>query len=461
VSHGRHAGAALNPVEVGRQVLALGRGVGLGLEAYVESGRTVTVKVFGRAVESVTVAEPQGLGIRAVRDGKTGYAFTSDLSRTGLERALSRAKDGVGASDADPYADIASKPRLPYPELLGLWEPGARALPLEAKTALALRAEAAALALPGVEAVEESVYSDEETKVAVVSSCGIEIETERSYSVLYVVAHAGMGADRQTGLGFSAHRDPRELEAESAGREAARKALALVGAKPCPTGVYTVVLDREVAAALLSIIAGALSAEAVQMGRSVFAGKLGEKVGSVALTVLDDGLHPDGMATSPFDGEGVPQQTTPLVDKGVLTSYLFDSRSARREGGVARSTGNARRSSYRVLPRVGPSNLVVVPGSGTLEGLAERVRDGLYVESVAGIHSGVNPMSGEISLGFTGRMIEGGSLGRPVREVTMATDFAALLGGIYEVSGDVRWIPLRGSVSTPSVAVRQVTVSGT
>lgn len=105
--------------------------------------------------------------------------------------------------------------------------------------------------------------------------------------------------------------------------------------------------------------------------------------------------------------------------------------------------------------------MVVVPGSGTLEGLAERVRDGLYVESVAGIHSGVNPMSGEISLGFTGRMIEGGSLGRPVREVTMATDFAALLGGIYEVSGDVRWIPLRGSVSTPSVAVRQVTVSGT
>jgi PmbA protein len=452
--------ATLAPVEVGRQVIALGRGLKAELEAYVQSGRTVTVKVYGREVESVSVAEPRGLGVRAVRGGRTGYAFTTDITRQGLQRVLAEAESDLEASDDDPFAGLPPKPSEAYTDLPGLWRAGVGLMPLEHKIALALEAEAAALGLAGVETVEESVYSDEETRVAVVSSCGIEVETEQSYCYVYVAAHAGAGTDRQSGLGFSAHRDPRELDPEAAGREAAGKALALMGARPCPTGAYTVVLDREVAAALLSTLAGALSAEAVQKGRSVFAGKLGERIGSAGVTVLDDGLDLGGIATSPFDGEGLPQQTTTLVEKGLLNSYLFDSRSARREGGAACSTGNARRSSYRTLPRVGPSNLVVVPGPGTLEELLQRVDDGLYVEGVAGLHSGVNPVSGEISLGVTGRLIKGGSADAPVREVTMATDFAHLLDAICDLGGDARQIPLHGSVCTPSIAVRGVTVSG-
>jgi len=462
VSHGTESRvrATQAPVEIGRQVIALGRGLEADLEAYVQSGRTVTVKVYGRQVESVSVAEPRGLGLRAVRGGMTGYAFTTDVSREGLDRVLAEAESDLEASDSDPFAGLPSKPAEPYPDLPGLWRPGTSLLLLEQKIALALEAEAAALEPAGVETVEESVYSDEEARVAVVSSCGIEVETEQSYSFVYVVAHAGVGADRQSGLGFSAHRDPRELDPEAAGREAAGKALALVGARPCPTGAYTVVLDREVAAALLSTLAGALSAEAVQKGRSVFAGKLGEMIGSAGVTLVDDGLDLDGVATSPFDAEGVPQQITALVEKGRLKSYLFDSQSARREGGTAHSTGSARRASYRALPRVGPSNLVVASGSGTLEELLQRVGDGLYVEGVAGLHSGVNPMSGEISLGVTGRLIKGGSVAAAVREVTMATDFAGLLDGICDVGGDARQIPLHGSVCSPSIAVRGVTVSG-
>ena len=127
----------------------------------------------------------------------------------------------------------------------------------------------------------------------------------------------------------------------------------LVGARPCKTGRYTLVLDREVVSALLSTVAQALSADAVLKGRSVFSGRIGQSVASESLTLLDDGLDPEGMATCPFDGEGVAQQRTLLMDGGVLRSYMYDSRTARREGGEARSTGNARRASYRLLPRVG------------------------------------------------------------------------------------------------------------
>jgi PmbA protein len=462
VRSGTQSGSASTPapVEVGRQVIALGRGLGADLEAYVQSGRTVTIKVYGREVESVSVAEPRGVGLRAVRDGRTGYAFSTDVTQDGLRRVVAEAESDMSAADSDPFAGLPAGATEPYADLPGLWRAGASLLPLEEKIAMALEAEAAALAATGVDTVEESVYSDEEARVAVVSSCGVEAEAEQSYSFVYVVAHAGAGTERQSGLGFSSHRDPRDLEPESAGREAAEKALALVGARPCPTGAYTVVLDREVAAALLSTLVGALGAEAVQKGRSVFAGRLGEMVGSDVITLVDDGLDLDGMATSPFDGEGVPQQVTTLVERGMLRSFLFDSRSARREGRATGSTGNARRASYRSLPRVGPSNLAVTPGSGTLEELLQRVGDGLYVESIAGLHSGVNPMSGEISLGVSGRLIKAGSSAAPVREVTMATDFAGLLGGISDLGGDARWIPLHGSVRTPSMAVLEVTVSG-
>jgi PmbA protein len=331
---------------------------------------------------------------------------------------------------------------------------------LEQKVGLALEAEAAALDSAGVEAVEEGVYQDEEAHVAVASSLGVEAEARQSYSFVYVVAHAGQADDRQSGLGFDAGRDPGSLDPLKAGQEAAQKALALVGARPCKTGSYTLALDREVASALLSTVAQALSADAVQKGRSVFAGKLGTTIGSPLLTLVDDGLHPEGMATCPFDGEGVPQRTTALLTQGVLESFLHDTRTARRQGGSTRSTGSARRSSYRALPRVGPSNLVLAPGDGTMEEMLERIGEGLYVESIAGLHSGVNAVSGEISLGVSGRLIEGGSAATPVREVTIATDFGALMWGVCDVAGDAKWKHLYGSIRSPSLAVRGVAVSG-
>jgi PmbA protein len=459
-ARGKTRASLLSPLDVAREVLARGRRVEADLEAYVQFGRTVEIKVYAREVESVTVAEPRGLGIRALREGRTGYVYTTDLSAAGLDRALAEVKDNLQAADGDPFACLPTVSPRCYADLPGLWHPGVATMPLDQKTGLALEAEASALELAGVEAVEEGVYSDEEARVAIASTRGVEAEAEQSYCFVHVVAHAGRNGDRQSGLGFSAGRAPVELDPELAGREAAEKALALVGARPCRTGSYSVVLDREVTAALVSSLAEALSADAVQKGRSVFAGRLGTAVASPALSVLDDGLDVEGMATSPFDGEGVPHQTTTLLDGGILRSYLYDSRCARREGAGASSTGNAVRHSYRSLPRAGASNLVVVPGRGTLDDLLSRVGDGLYVESVAGLNSGVNPVSGEISVGVTGRLIEGGRAGAPVREVTMATDFISLLGSVSDIGGDARWIPLYGSVCTPCIAVKEVAVSG-
>ncbi|MCX8033508.1 MAG: TldD/PmbA family protein [Thermoleophilia bacterium] len=429
-------------------------------EAYVTLARTVEIKAYGGRVESLLVAEPRGVGVRAMRDGRTGYAYTTDLSDAGLHRVAAAAAAAMAAGDRDPIAGLPPASEAGYPEIPGLWSPSVSATSLEAKCALVLEAEAAAASYPFIHTVEQSVYVDEEEEVAVASTAGVEVSSRRSFCFLYVWAHAGQGDDRQSGIGFTCGRGVENLEARAAGEEAARKAAALLGGKSCPTGAYTVVFAPEVTAALVVSIARALTADAVQKGRSVFVGKRGEMLGSSCLSLTDDGLAPEGMATNPFDAEGTPAQSTWLIRDGKLVSYLYDWRTAWREGEGAKSTGNAVRHSYRTLPVVQPTNIVVEPGVGDLSDLLVRVGEGLYIESVVGLNSGVNTVTGEISVGAAGRKILGGELVEPVREITVATDFATLLRSVVDLGGDARWIPLYGSVKACSMAVSDVVVSG-
>jgi PmbA protein len=455
-----NARSGIDPLHTARRALDRGRRLGADLEIYVQEGSTASIKVFGGEVESISVARPRGLGVRAVKAGRVGYAFTADLSDPGLDAVLAGALANVEATDPDPFAGLPARAAVPYPAIPGLWRPGVGRTGLNDKVELALELERRALACPLVDTVEESVYSDEESRMAICSTTGVEAEADHSFCFVYAQAHAGREGDRQSGLGFSVARDPGLLEVEAAGTEAGEKATALLGARPCQTGSYTVVFAREVAAPLIAYVAQGLSAEAIQKGRSPFIGRLGETVGSALASLVDDGLDPGGMATSPFDGEGVPRQRTVLLQAGLVQAYLHSSYTARKAGGTAVSTGNAERGSYRSSPKVAASNLVLAPGSGTFDDLLGRVGNGLYVENAAGLHSGVNVITGEVSVGVTGRLIENGRLGRPVREVTVATDFLSLLGSISDVAGDARWIPFSGSVSTPSVAVEGLTVSG-
>lgn len=219
------------------------------------------------------------------------------------------------------------------------------------------------------------------------------------------------------------------------------------------------VLDRQIVAALLGILAAAFQADAVQKGRSLFAGREGQAVASALLELRDDGLHPEGLATFPFDDEGVARgEPTPLVRGGLLEGFLHDTRSAVKAGRA--STGNSSRDSYRAVPSVGASNLMLAGGTGTLEDLLRRVGEGLYVTEVSGLHSGINPMSGEVSVGIKGQLISGGVPSQPVREATLATDLFSLLQGVTNVAGDAQWDYLHGSVFAPSLALAEIAVSG-
>jgi PmbA protein len=426
-------------------------------EAYVsrESGRQV--RVHGGEVESLTAAVQAGVGVRAWIGRRVGYAYGTDLSAAGVAEIAARAAEAAGVADEDEFA--APPQPAAFEALPGLSDPSIAEWEASRVADLALAVERTALESdPRLVGVEQAVYADAAEQVAIASSTGVagEYETSSCYAYLQALAE-GEGA-RETGLGFGLARGPRGLDPEAIGTEGAQRALEMIGAGKPESRSCPVVLDPTVAASFVGLIGGGLGAKAVQRGRSPLAGRLEEEVASEAFALHDDGREPEGPASAPFDGEGVPRRRTALIEGGRLRSYLYDTYTANREG--VEGTGSASRQSYRSLPTVSTSNLVVAPGSHSLEQLLAMAGEGVFVNDVAGLHSGVNPVTGVFSVGASGRVIRDGRLAEPVREFTIAGELVAMLGAVSAAGAESRWVPFGGSVSTPPLLIAEMAISG-
>jgi PmbA protein len=425
-------------------------------EAWAEHAVEREIRVYEGNVESLTDAAGNGIGIRSFDGGRWGYAYGTDLSDAGLESLAQAAAGAASVADPDEHAGL--------PDEFGAADVGSLASPALAewdtarKVELALAVERAARAREGVSQVEEALYADGAQQVAIANSRGFSASYESTIAYAWASAFAGEGSDLMTGLGVGMARDPGGLDPEAIGAEAADRAIELVGARQPAGRRCPVVLDQFVAASFAGFIGGMLSADAVQRGRSLFADREGEEVAGTGFVLVDDGVHPEGPSTAPFDGEGSPRRRTPLIEDGRLLTFLFDARTARKGG--RKTTGNAGRGSYRVPPSVSTTNLVLEAGEESIDELVARAGDGLYVSSVAGLHSGVNPVSGTFSVGATGRLIENGELGRPVREITIASDLVSMLKAVQAVGGPGRWVPFGGSVRSAPVLIAEMQVSG-
>jgi PmbA protein len=445
--------AASRAVEV-----ALGAGASAA-EAYASRDTGREVRVHGGEVESLTAATQTGIGIRAWDGHRVGYAYGTDLSEAGVAALAARAAEMAAAADEDEFAappapaEIEALPGLDSPSV-GEWSAGQVA-------ELALTVERTALAAdPRVAGVETAVYADSTEQVAIASSTGIAASYEAANCFAYLAALAeGDEGSRETGLGFGLARGPEDLDPEAIGTEGAERAVSMIGAGKPASRSCPVVLDPTVAASFAGLIGGALGARAVQRGRSPFAGRLGDEVASTSFALHDDGRDPAGAASAPFDGEGLPRRRTALIEGGALRSYLYDTYTANREG--TSSTGSAARAGYRSLPSVSASNLIVAAGDLSTDALLAQAGDGVFVTDVAGLHSGVNPVTGVFSVGASGRIIRDGVLAEPVREFTIAGELVAMLRAVVAAGSEARWVPFGGSVSTPPLLVSELSISGT
>ncbi|MGZ8599755.1 MAG: TldD/PmbA family protein, partial [Actinomycetota bacterium] len=293
-------------------------------------------------------------------------------------------------------------------------------------------------------------------RVWIASTSGLAAGFERTGCWCVAVTLAEQDGDTQTGFSFQVAHRVADLDPDGVACEAAERAARMLGATKPSTAKQPVLLDPFAASSLLGVLAGALSAEAVQKSRSLFADLVGQQVGADAFTLVDDGRLLQGPSASPFDDEGVPTGRTEMITGGVLRGFLHNTYTARR-GGTS-STGNAQRAGYRSTPGVGTTNFYVEPGPRSQEDLLREAEGGILIQEVSGVHSGANPISGEFSVGATGLRISGGEIAEPVREMTIGSTVPDMLRAIAAVGSDLRFF---SSVGTPSILIGEMTIAGT
>jgi PmbA protein len=422
-------------------------------EVYLNEASELTIEVRNDKIETMKLARDKGLGLRVFTAGRTGFAFCTELTPEVMRDLTREAVANASQTSADPN-NILPRKELVYPSL-DLYDPEIRKAPVEEKVELARRTEKIARAYDArIKIIESSAYQDEESETLIVNSSGVAAAYQSASCGLFLAVVAQDAEDSQTGFALDYSLRYKDLNTQKVGEEASQRALRLLGAKPISTRKVAVVLEPYVTIGFLGLLGASLSAEAVQKKRSLFTAKINQRVAAQEITIIDDGTLPDGLASCPFDGEGVPSQRTILIQDGVLQGFLHNTYTAAKAG-VA-STGNGMRPTFKSTPEVGTTNFFMQSGQLSPDELVKNISGGLLVTEVIGMHT-ANPISGDFSVGAAGLLIEHGRLTQPVRGITIAGNILEFFNKIDGIGNDLTFLGSRGA---PTIRVREMVVSG-
>ena len=430
------------------------------MEVFVSRGTETEVRAYQGGVENLSSSTSAEIGIRILVDGpqgaRVGSAYAGALDEDSIAEAIENARDNARFATEDEFVAFA-RPDGVAPAPLSLYDETVVTTSMDEKVTLAIDLEKMVRSGDArIRQVDAANYSDYVAQSAIVTTTGISAEFSRSGAYVSVEAIASDGGGDQTGWGLSAGRAPGDLCLESAAADAIRRATRMLGAVKVPSRKGVAVFDPRSAATLWSIMGSALSGDAVVRGRSFFAGRLGEVVASTLVTLIDDPTDARHYSASPYDSEGLASRRNELITGGRLERFVYDTVSARRAGMT--STGSAVRGGVSGSPSAGCRALQLFPGDCDQEEIFRRVGEGIFVESLTGVHSGVNPISGDFSVGITGLMIRDGVLAEPIREVTIASTLQRMLLDVIYVGSDMQWLP--GTTAGSTVAIDAIALSG-
>lgn len=439
---------------IGDRLVAMAK-PGEQLEAVVVHENETEVRVYEGEIESFTASESSGIGVRVVADGRQGMAYAGTLDDDVLAETLAEARDNATFGSPDEHYGLA-EPDGVEPVDLDLYDPAIETFPTARKIEMAIELERLVRAGdPRIAGVESVDYVDATAAGGVVTNTGIRQGGRDSGCYVAAYSLATEGDDTQTGFGYSVSRNPNDIDIARAAAEAVERATRLLGATQPDSGRVTVVLDPYVTAQFLGIIGGTLSGERLLKGRSLFADREGELVAAPILTLVDDPTDPEAFTASDTDGEGLATRRNVLIDAGRLDHFLHNTYTGRALD--KRSTGSAVRG-FSSSPGVGTQALALVPGLRSQAEIIADITEGVLIQGVAGLHSGVNSVSGDFSTGAEGLRIRNGELAEPIREVTIASTLQRMLTDVAEVGGDLERLPM--GASGVSLVVHDIAMSG-
>lgn len=424
-------------------------------EAFLQVGRSADVRVRDGEIEDLTQATSKGVGVRVFVKNRLGFVWTSDFDPSSLDTIIDRAIALAEMSAPNPLNGLPDRDTLgKFPDVGTLFDEEVASLPPDWKINASIEMEKVIKAFdPRITAMDSVGAGESVSEVYLASSAGVHGSYQGTSVYLYASPVASENGQLQTSYWYDAKRFFEDLASpESVAKKAAQRAVRLLGAKKVKSQKCAIVLDPTMAAGFISSIAGAANGDAVFKKSSFLAASLGKQIAPEHVTIIDDGLRKRGLATSPFDGEGVPTRRTPLLEKGVLKAFLYDAFTARKA--KTKSTGNASRG-YRSLPSIGVNNLVLEPGTKTPEQIIGEIPNGFYVTAMLG--HGANTVTGEYSRGANGLWIENGELTRPVQEVTVAGNLNDMLMQLDAIGNDLTF---HGSTGASTIRFKELTVSG-
>lgn len=435
--------------------IAAQAGPGEQVEAYVSAGTSTSIDAYEGAIESLTQAGSTGIGIRVIAEGRTGFAWATSLDEDILAETLAEARDNRPFAEPDEFAGMA-EPDGVAPVTLDVYRSEVLATSVEDKVAMAIELERMVRAAdPRVKGVRAASYTDGEGAFALATSTGMRAGGRSTMAYVSVSALADDGDASVIAGGMSVGRAPGDLSLDEACDDAITRLLAKIGSTKPESGEVTLILEPRLTATLLGIISGMLNGESVAKGRTPFAHRVGEQIASPLLTIVDDPTNPASLGAEPFDDEGFATRRVSLLRDGVLEGFLHNSYSARRAGTT--STASAARG-FSSSPGISARALTVQSGAGDLESLLASVDNGVLASNLGGIHSGVNPISGDFSVSVEGLRVRGGARAEPIKEATLASTLQRLLMDVSAVGADVEWQP--GGTGGVTLLIPGVTLSG-
>lgn len=445
-------------LEAGKKCLKLAEKEGIDhAEIYISNARSISAKIEKGSIKLAQNSYDHGIGIRVVQNGSIGFSFSTDFEWDSLENMVITAIKLSRTGLPDPDFQDFPHPSI-YPKIIGMYDQEISAIEIETALDYCLRTANAANIDKRVEAINvdfECITGED----YLLNTNNIEASSKGTGIQISAEITGKENEETSSGFEFQASRFLKEINPENVGKSAAEIALKSLYAKNIETGTYPIILHPFAAAHLFSNALGtALNAEFIQYKRSFLTNMKNQEIATPNLNVIDNGLFIKengiaGLATSPFDGEGVPRQVTPLISKGIIKNYLYDTYTAQKD--KCDSTGNASRSSYRSTPSIGLSNLQIIGEKGDLNSfISELSRGVLIYTTMDQPNIATGDFSGQIHLGFK---IENGAIVHPLKKAMIGINMLDFFKQIQAIGTDDREIY---NIITPSLYVADVKIAG-
>ena len=424
-------------------------------EVYYTDGEDISITVYEGEVEKYNLDKSFGLSFRGMLNGKMGYSYTEILDDKAIDMLIKNAKEASKCIESTDEQFIYEGDK--YYSKVQTYSEKLENIDAAKLIEIALDLEK-----------QTKEYSD---KVVNISSCkvsytsskngiyntkGLELSNKGNLIIAYVIPIVEDNNEKQDGMGYKIADSLEEIDTKEIANQGVKEALSKLGGNTISSGNYKTIVYNEAMASLLETFADIFSGEAAQRGLSLLKGKEGEIIASDIVSIVDDPLLDKGLASTPFDDEGVATFKKDIVSNGVLNTLLHNLKTAHKAN--VKTTGNGFKASYSSPVSVEPTNFYIEKGEASIKELMEEIKEGIMVTDFAGLHSGANSITGDFSLAAKGFYIKNGKKEYPVEQITVAGNFFDLLKNIKLIGNDLNF-PI-SSVGAPSVIVEGLSVAG-